>query len=221
MNGMASKTPADNDDDVQTSKLGVLVPEHVQQDNRSLVLYRHNGSKRNKLGPETTDRITHGLAMYFWRFPSELEDVAHSEYVDDPEAFKKRIQQYQDKHLDDTLVVARNLLHGSLAHTESRHSNKPTTEPQDENEEMSYEIGTENMSRNRLGGTPRLDDVPRDKSIPQQKQDRARERIEGELDQLIGEKVREQMKVVERRMDKRLSEIENGDAHSADEQDRD
>lgn len=199
----------DGDDSEETSKLGVLVPEDVQRDNRSLVLYRHNGSKRNKLGPETTDRITHGLAMYFWRHPSELEKVACSEYVDDSEAFKQRIKKYQDKHLEDTLVVARNLLHGSLSESESYHTKDSLSDPNNGIEDQSSGIGTEYPNQNRLEGIPRVEDAPQDGTVSQKDRNRAREELEEDLKKLVQKEIRDHMEVVERRLDERLSEIEN------------
>lgn len=201
----------DGDDSEETSKLGVLVPEDVQQDNRSLVLYRNDGSKRNKLGPETTDRITHGLAMYFWRHPSELEKVARSEYVNNAEAFKQRIKKYQDKHLEDTLVVARNLLQGSLRNTESPHTEGSVSDPHDGTENQSSGIGTEYMNQNRLDGIPRVEDAPQDRTVSQKDRNRAREEIEKDLKQLVQKEIRDHMEVVERRLDERLSEIENAE----------
>lgn len=211
-----TKQPED-DDGSETSKMGVLVPEKVQQDNRSLVLYRNNGSKRNKLGPATTDRITHGLAMYFWRHPSELEEVAQSEYVDNPEGFKQRIKQYQDKHIEDTLVVARNLLHGSLAQTESRHGDNKKSSSPDKNGHTYQTIGSKELSDNRLGGVPRIEDAPRDENIPEDVPERAAENLSTELDQLIGQKVREQVKP----LDRRVSRLEKSETGSTDEQDVD
>lgn len=203
------------DDGEETSKLGVLVPEDVQQDNRSLVLYRNDGSKRNKLGPETTDRITHGLAMYFWRHPSKLEKVACSEYVDDPEAFKQRIKKYQDKHLEDTLVVARNLLYGSLPN-ESYHAEDSLSDLHDEIKDQSSEIGMGYMDQNRLDGVPRVEDAPQDGTVSQQDRNRAREELEADLKQLVQKEIRDHMEVVERRLDERLSEVENAEDGTGD-----
>jgi hypothetical protein len=197
------------DDDVETSKLGVLVPEHVQEDNRALVLYRNDGSKRNKLGPETTERLTHGLAMYFWRNPSEVDEVAHSEYVDDPEAFKNRIREYQKEHIEDTLVVARKLLHGSHAHSEPGQGNSPPPEPQNQKGESPIVIGAGSKSNNRLGAVPRAEDASPDRAPTQSEREGSREHEREDIKQLVGEEVREQMAVVDRKLQERLTEIEN------------
>jgi len=221
---MSSDKERTNDDDGdETSKMSVLVPETAQDDNRSLVLYDHDGSKRNKLGPDTTDRLTHALAMEFWRHPSKLEKVAQSEYVDDAEAFKHRIKKYQEKHLDDTLVVARELLHGSIGQTERANNGSEVSEPHGQRGGRSRTFNDDDTTETRLGGVPRAEDARRDQTIPQQTRSHARKELEEELDELISEKVakelRESMEVFQRRFDQRLSKIENAVSGSDSEQD--
>ena len=209
---MPSKAQSGDDDggnDVETSKLGVLVPDEVQADNRALVRYRHDGSKRNKLGRETTERLTHGLAMYFWRNPSELEEVAQSEYVDDPEAFKQRIEQYQEDHLEDTLVVARELLHGTQSPSEANQSKSPLSEQQNKNEDPALTLGAGSVKKDRLGGFPHIEDAQQNNNIPQQERGYPREELEREVSQIVGREVRDQMRVFQRKYDERLSAIEN------------
>lgn len=97
-----------DDEKPKRSKLGVLVPETVQKDNRALVKYLHDGSKRNRLGPETTDRLTAALALYFWQHPDELKPAAYSKHTDvDPEAFMQRINDYQQKHLEEAVEATK------------------------------------------------------------------------------------------------------------------
>jgi len=133
-----------------TSQFGVQVPDQVQTDNRALVQYRNDGKVRYKLGQESTNHITLGMAMYFWANPDELQKVANSDYVDDTDAFISRIQKHQERHLDILVKAARNALGGIPVQSVSSPKEDVMEQPRTRYEHQSTDAITGQSSPSRL-----------------------------------------------------------------------